>query len=187
MSKFFSIFLLVLFIISCNNSSNRDIPDNLIFSNNFNLTFEGKFLFYKKKKFSGYLEEVNSNKIKISRTGYLNGRKEGIEKIWHANNKISEIRFYKQGKKVGIHELFWDNGNKKMIANFKNGEHNGEMIQWHQNGETYKKFNYKNGFEKGNQKIWNNKGILKANYDVVNGRRYGLTGIKNCKSVNNVF
>ena len=72
--------------------------------------------FIKKKKFSGYLEEINSNKIKISRTGYLNGRKEGIEKIWHANNKISEIRFYKQGKKVGIHELFWDNGNKKMIA-----------------------------------------------------------------------
>ena len=45
---------------------------------------------------------MNSNKIKISRTGYLNGRKQGIEKIWHDNNKISEIRFYNQGKKVGL-------------------------------------------------------------------------------------
>ena len=102
-------------------------------------------------------------------------------------NKISEIRFYRKGKKIGVHELFWDNGNKKMIAYFKNGEHNGEMTQWHKNGKVYKKFNYKSGFEEGNQKIWNDKGNLKANYDVIQGRRYGLTGIKNCKSVNNVY
>lgn len=187
MSKFFLIFITVFFIFSCNDSSNIDIPNHVILSKNFNLTIDGKFLLYKNEKFSGYLEEVNSNNIKVSRTGYLNGRKEGIQKIWYDKNKISEIRFYKQGKKVGIHELFWDNGNKKMISYFKNGEHNGEMTQWHQNGKIYKKFNYINGFEEGNQKIWNDKGILKANYDVVNGRRYGLTGIKNCKSVNNVF
>ena len=74
-----------------------------------------------------------------------------------------------------------------MIAYFKNGEHNGEMTQWHKNGKVYKKFNYKSGFEEGNQKIWNDKGNLKANYDVIQGRRYGLKGIKNCKSVNNVY
>jgi len=185
--KFFLIHIIIFFIFSCEKSSIIEIPNNVIFSNNIHLSIDGKFLLYKNKKFSGYLEEISSNNIRLSRIGYYNGRKEGIEKIWYDNNKISEIRFYRKGKKIGVHELFWDNGNKKMIAYFKNGEHNGEMTQWHKNGKVYKKFNYKSGFEEGNQKIWNDKGNLKANYDVIQGRRYGLTGIKNCKSVNNVY
>ena len=181
--------LIILFTsfltISCNNSNENKIPDNQISVSDHHIEREGKYLLFNKKKFTGYLIDIDSKGYTVLKVGYLNGRKENLEKIWHTNGKISEIRYYKEGKKVGKHELFWENGNKKMVAYYKNGEHHGEMKQWHENGFVYKVFNYNNGHEKGNQKIWNNKGIIKANYDVVNGRRYGLTGIMNCKSVFN--
>jgi len=119
--KFFLIHIIIFFIFSCEKSSIIEIPNNVIFSNNIHLSIDGKFLLYKNKKFSGYLEEISSNNIKLSRIGYYNGRKEGIEKICYDNNKISEIRFYRKGKKIGVHKLFWDNGNNKKLLfdNFK--------------------------------------------------------------------
>ncbi len=91
MPKFFLIQITIFFIFSCEKSSIIEIPNNVIFSNNINLSIDGKFLLYKNKRFSGYLEEINTNNIITSRIGYHNGRKEGIEKIWYNNNKISEL------------------------------------------------------------------------------------------------
>ena len=81
MPKFFQIHIIIFFIFSCEKSSIIEIPNNVIFSNNIHLSIDNKFLLYKNKKFSGYLEEISSNNIKLSRIGYYNGRKEGIEKI----------------------------------------------------------------------------------------------------------
>ena len=90
MPKFFLIYITIFLIFSCEKTLNIEIPNSVVFSNDIHLSIDGKFLLYKNKKFSGYLEEISSNNIKLSRIGYYNGRKEGIEKIWYDNNKIEK-------------------------------------------------------------------------------------------------
>ncbi len=181
----FSNKLIILFFLisSCSEKQDRSY---IIIKDFSLLSKKGAYLYLDNNKFSGILTDSIEN-IKILEVQYLNGRKNGYEKIWYNNGKISEERFYKNGRKEGNHKLFWENGNKKMIANFLDGQYEGKMIQWHKNGEKFKEFYYENGNEIGNQKMWNSKGNIKANYDIVNNRRYGLTGQKNCVSSNEIF
>ena len=177
-------FIILFFLISsCSEKQDRSYIINKDFSL---LSKKGAYLYLNNNKFSGILIDSIEN-IKILEVQYLNGRKNGYEKIWYNNGKISEERFYKNGRKEGNHKLFWENGNKKMIANFLDGKYENKIIQWHKNGEKFKEFYYENGNEIGNQKMWDSKGNIKANYDIVNNRRYGLTGQKNCVSSNEIF
>jgi len=181
----FSNKLIILFFLISSCSENKD--SSYIINKDFSLlSKKGAYLYLDNNKFSGILIDSLEN-IKILEVQYLNGRKNGYEKIRYNNGKISEKRFYKNGSKEGNHKLFWENGNKKMIANFLDGKYEGKLIQWHKNGEKFKEFYYENGNEIGNQKIWDSNGNIKANYDVVNNRRYGLTGQKNCVSSNEIF
>lgn len=177
-------FIILFFLISsCSEKQDRSY---IIIKDFSLLSKKGAYLYLDNNKFSGILTDSIEN-IKILEVQYLNGRKNGYEKIWYNNGKISEERFYKNGRKEGNHKLFWENSNKKMIANFLDGQYEDKMIQWHKNGEKFKEFYYKNGNEIGNQKMWDSKGNIKANYDIVNNRRYGLTGQKNCVSSNEIF
>jgi antitoxin component YwqK of YwqJK toxin-antitoxin module len=111
--------------------------------------------------------------------------REGESRILSENGEILERRFYKSNKKVGLHEAWWPNGNKKFEYTFQQGLHHGEMKEWQSDGKPYKFFNYILGEEDGSQKMWDSEGEIRANYVVKNGHRYGLVGLKNCKSVSN--
>lgn len=183
---YFKILIIFFIFTSCDYYEEKSIPKLYINIKSSKLENKGPFLFYKNEKFNGYVVDFY-NSTKILEISYLNGRKEGNEKIWFKNGRKSEERFYKNGRKEGKHLLYWKNNNLKMRAFFKNGKHEGEMIQWHENGTKFKKFYYVNGNEVGNQKIWDSDGNIKANYDVINNRRYGLTGQKNCISPNELL
>lgn len=144
-------------------------------------------LFYNNIKYSGMVYKLYDSKDTAYVKSFFNGVEEGLQKKWHANHKIAEIRWYHQGKKTGKHIGLWENGKPKFEFYFENGEHHGVAKEWYQNGNPYRIFNYDKGYEQGSQRMWWENGTVRANYAVKNGRRYGLIGLKLCMNQNDTL
>lgn len=143
---------------------------------------QGKW-FYQNKPFSGtLLEYYASGKVK-TKASYYQGEKQGIAKGWYPDGQRWFEREYLYGRKHGKQQIWWQNGQLKLLAWVKNDAYEGNVKQWYADGKLYRDFNYKQGKEEGHQRMWKKDGRVKANYVVKNGRQYGLTGVKNCKSV----
>ncbi|MBS1505000.1 MAG: membrane-binding protein [Bacteroidetes bacterium] len=132
--------------------------------------------------FSGWAFTLNAAGDTTSLTPYLDGKEEGILKLWYDNRQLKEVRVYHQGKKEGEHKGWYADGTPRLVYHYKNDVYHGNVTEWQANGKLYRDFNYENGYESGTQKMWEADGRLKANYQVRNGRKYGLTGSKNCLS-----
>ena len=106
-----------------------------------------------------------------------------IIKKYYSNNKLMEIREFRNNMKNGKQIAYWDNGNKRFEYIAKNDVSEGELKEWDYNGKLFHLAHYKNGQEEGVQKLWYENGKIRANYIILKGRRYGLLGTKNCKNV----
>ena len=106
-----------------------------------------------------------------------------IIKKYYSNNKLMEIREFRNNMKNGKQIAYWDNGNKRFEYIAKNDVSEGELKEWDFNGKLFHLAHYKNGKEEGVQKLWYENGKIRANYIILQGRRYGLLGTKNCKNV----
>lgn len=156
-------------------------------SSDKNFTLNQDTIYYKDKKYSGFVYTLYNVKDTMQIAGFLNGLEEGIQKKWHSNKQIASIRDYRAGKKIGKHLGFWENGQLQFEFYFEDGEHHGVAKEWYQNGQPYRTFHYVHGYEQGSQKMWWENGIIRANYVVRNGRRYGLIGLKLCMNQNDTI
>ena len=185
-----SIFFILLTIWAC-GSSREDplvqlsIPDIHINESSEKVYQRGALLFVDGRPFSGYLTGVNQSERFKSVTGYYQGKKEGRAYQEYDNGQLKEERFYLNNKKHGQHRGWWKDGVPKFIIHFSNGLTHGKSLEWFADGTPFKVFHYDNGQELGSQKMWSPDGSIRANYVVKNGHRYGLIGLKNCKSVEN--
>lgn len=114
--------------------------------------------------------------------GCNSGKVEVVEK-WYSNGQLMERRNYLDGKRNGLHEGWWPDGSQRFEYHYKNDAYEGEVKEWYENGELYRSMNYVDGQEQGLQQLWKSDGRILANYEMINGRKYGLAGVKNCKSV----
>lgn len=159
------------------------IPDVYISISDSNLMRDGAHQLYKGEVFSGYLVDYFDPDSLKEKEGYLNGLREGNSIKYYTTGQVKEKRNYHQNDKEGIHEGWWENGNRKFEYHFENGKNEGIAIEWYASGQLFKEFNYLSGKENGSQKMLEVDGKIRANYVVKNGHRYGLIGLKNCKSV----
>ena len=177
------------FSIACStldeNSQDIPIPERQISLQEEGLERKGIRIILNNEPYSGYIIRCNMEGQVLEKTGYLKGLQHGRSFLYFNNGSIKEQRFYIAGKKEGIHKGWWQNGNKKFEYNFENGLHEGDLFEWYENGSPLRSFQYKKGKELGTQKMWEINGKIRANYVVKNGHRYGLIGLKNCKSVSN--
>lgn len=114
---------------------------------------------------------------------YLAGKLQGEVKEWYSNRQMAEDRWYSDGKKNGVHRGWYENGQKKFVAGMKEDHYEGAVKEWYPNGQLYRDFNYKDGQEEGMEKMYWEDGRVRANYQSINGRKYGLTGVKGCRSL----
>lgn len=142
-------------------------------------------LYYKGKSFYGSIVSSFQDGTIKSKSSYVDGRKDGEEKIWYNNGQVSQIRLYEQGIKIGRHFGWWENGTAKFEFDFnEKGEYHGSFKEWYKNGQLLRDFNCVNGKEVGRQRMWTITGKIRANYEVKNGERFGLIGLKKCYTVN---
>ena len=144
---------------------------------------KGAVLFYRDAPLNGFVLDYYEDGNLKSKTTYIKGKKHGTSHHRYQNGSIKEIREYAENNKVGYHRGYWPNGNLKFTYHFKDGMHHGVAREWFVHGQMFKQFNFVEGREDGSQKMWTEDGAIRANYVVKDGRRYGLIGLKNCKSV----
>jgi antitoxin component YwqK of YwqJK toxin-antitoxin module len=161
------------------------VPNKSVNAAEVLLEKKGPQLFVDGLPYSGYLIEYDKAEKVSSTTGYFAGLKEGRSEAFYESGVKKEQRFYINNRKDGNHQGWWANGSLKYDISFENGLTEGESLEWYEDGTPYKAFHYLNGQEIGAQKMWERDGGIRANYVVKNGHRYGLIGLKNCKSVEN--
>ncbi|WP_299434836.1 hypothetical protein [uncultured Maribacter sp.] len=178
LNPYFFFFLLI-------NSCNTINVEQTIDISNVDLKLRNGVIYYKERAFTGNLVSYYQNNKIASDIQYVEGRKHGYEKKWYATNNLAEERFYTNGIKVGVHRAWWKNRTLKFVYYFNSkGQYHGATKEWYTTGQLYKDFNYINGIESGKQRLWKPSGMIKANYEVINGERFGLIGLKKCKTVN---
>tara|TARA_R110001592_G_scaffold139837_2_gene360264 strand:+ start:1655 stop:2251 length:597 start_codon:yes stop_codon:yes gene_type:complete len=161
------------------------IPDISVDADEANLRRNGALMLLDDKPFSGHLVSYHSNGQLESENTYFEGLREGKSSQFYSDGSFKEERWYNENQKTGTHYGWWPNGNMKFEFHFVDGLHHGEAKEWQIDGQPYKFFTYTMGQEDGSQKMWESDGSIRANYVVKDGHRYGLIGLKNCKSVDN--
>ncbi len=184
------ILLLFLIILLCCSLQIIQIKDNIILRStlyteidfhNPKLKTVNRLLYYDSLLFSGKIIQKDSSILKFSQ--YKNGLLNGKVISYYNNGHIKEERYFENGLKQGEHKGWWDDGKIRFIYHFKNDLFEGNVKQWNSSGMLFSDFNYDKGQEEGLQRAWFPNGDVQANYIAKNNRKYGITGVKYCKSI----
>lgn len=145
------------------------------------LRMHERLLFYDGKLFTGKVTEQNNGRV-VSVKTYRNGNPDGLHVTYYPCGSICEERYFENGLKSGEQKGWWENGKLKFVYHYKNDEFNGSVKVWNESGMLFNDFNYVNGKENGLQKAWTSNGEIQANYVVKGNRKYGITGVKDCRT-----
>ncbi|MGF6905799.1 toxin-antitoxin system YwqK family antitoxin [Fusobacterium sp. PH5-44] len=88
------------------------------------------------------------NEVLIEETCYVNGKQNGLEKIFDfETGKLIKTSEYKNGKKEGTMLEYHDNGKIYKIAQYRNDKSNGEELRFDKNGKEISRKMYIDGEE----------------------------------------
>lgn len=158
------------------------IPNIIVNKTTSELVRKGPSLLRSDTLYSGFTVDYYANGQLKSKTGYFKGLREGKSVKHYPDGSLLEKRDYRDNKKHGNHLGWWPNGNSKFDYHFEKGLQEGLSKEWHNSGQPFRFFTYEKGKEVGSQKMWEDDGTIRANYVVKDNHRYGLIGLKNCKS-----
>lgn len=148
------------------------------------LRFSDGYYYFRKKLFSGVIVEYDSYNNIHRRTGYWQGKEEGVACTYYPGGSLCEERHYHAGEKDGVHTGWWENGNLRFEYHFLNGGYDGDWKEWYSNGQVYKFLHYTKGIDEWG-KGWRENGKLYMSYVMKDGRRYGLINPNLCYTVKN--
>lgn len=172
---------LILPAASCNNR--QIIPERRVNTEGNAFVQRQGITYLNGKAFSGWQYTLYRNGDTAMIAPYLNGRLEGVARSWYPGRRPKAIRNYHFGRKTGSHYAWYPDGQKKYIYHMLQDHYEGNVQEWYENGQLSRNCNYKNGQEEGMQTLYWPDGTIRANYQSINGRKYGLTGVKGCRSL----
>jgi antitoxin component YwqK of YwqJK toxin-antitoxin module len=184
MKKTIIILLLGLLVTSCSENTEQLVKTTEyteVSSGDSKLSTQNKIVYLDGLLFTGKLIERNNGSI-ISVKEYKNGKQDGFQYTYYYSGNVNEERYYENGLKTGEHKGWWENGKLKFVYHYKNDMFDGNVKVWNEAGMLFNDFNYINGKEEGSQKAWSVNGEIQANYVVKGNRKYGITGVKDCKT-----
>jgi antitoxin component YwqK of YwqJK toxin-antitoxin module len=190
--KFNTLFLIIfsLFITSCNSSKNnkkRSILKEIVIDSTLVIHKDSLFLngnegkwYFKKKLFNGFAIKYYGNNSLKEKTGFVNGKKQGVYKVWFKNGALKLASHYNKNTLEGSYKTWWINGNLSSDVNFVKGKKEGIEKQYYSDGSLSKERNFLKGSENGLQRAWLQNGKIYVNYEAKNGRTFGLQRAKLC-------
>ena len=162
--------ILILFLLAMNCNADDSVLTNTELNEKVTTFLESKdgiaFLPNENKPFTGKFEKYYSNGKKSSETKYIDGKKSGLQSVWHENGqKLSETN-YIDGEQNGLKTLWLENGHKLEEIIYKNGKKIKE-ISYDDDGQKNMETNYIDGKENGLSTIFdkNGKVIRRVNYE----------------------
>ncbi len=127
------------------------------------LIFDGRFLLchpgqiYKlSRRFRGKLKYPCGEKGQ-ERT-FKDGKREGLQTIWHDNGEKGQERTYKDGELEGVATVWNDSGQKRQEAAYRDGKLVGNFTQWHDDGQKAGEGTFKDGKKEGVETMWHENG-----------------------------
>jgi antitoxin component YwqK of YwqJK toxin-antitoxin module len=153
--------------------------DSLVLNGN-----EGNW-YYKKQLFNGFAVQYYTNDSLKEKTGFFNGKKQGVYKVWFINGVLQLETHYNQNVLVDGYKAWWNNGILALKANYVNGEKQGVERQWYADGSLSKERNLVAGNEHGLQRAWLQNGKIYVNYEAKNGRTFGMSRANLCYQLKN--
>lgn len=145
---------------------------------------EGRW-YYNTSPFNGYAISCHENGQMASKTGYLDGKREGTALKWHANGNLASQRTYIENRAEGTTTTWWPNGCRSSASQYRNRERHGVQKKWYPNGQLAQVMNFNAGREEGMQRAWLPNGKLYVNYEAKNGRFFGLKRSNLCYQLKN--
>jgi antitoxin component YwqK of YwqJK toxin-antitoxin module len=194
--KAMKLFLLI-FIIGCtvttnnkNLESNRlekKVVDNIKTVHKDSLVLNGNEgnWYFKKILYNGYAVKYYTNDSLQEKTGFFNGKKQGVYKVWFENGVLKLETHYNQNVLVDSYKAWWINGILALESSYINGEKQGIERQWYADGSLSKERNILDGQENGLQRAWLQNGKIYVNYEAKNGRTFGMSRANLCYQLKN--
>lgn len=136
--------------------------------------------YYKEKPFNGYAVKYYPNDSLAEKTGFYNGKREGVSKQWSESGQLRLERNFKNNRFEGPYRAWWENGILAEEATYIKGILQGVQKKWYPTGVLAKVRNIVNSRENGKQKAWLANGKLYVNYEAKNGRIFGLKRANSC-------
>lgn len=135
---------------------------------------------YNQKPFTGFAVRFYANDSLKEKTGFLNGKKEGVYHVWFENGVLKLESNYNQNTLEGSYKAWWENGVLASETNYIEGKKQGEERYWFSTGKISKIRNLINDQEDGLQQAWLENGQLYVNYEAKNGRIFGMRRANSC-------
>jgi antitoxin component YwqK of YwqJK toxin-antitoxin module len=101
---------------------------------------------------------------------HINGKANGLVKIWFESGQIKEICNWKNGEQNGSFEAYFENGNLNEKGNWINGKNNGKHESWYENGQKEQVQFFKAGIHDGIVLQWYSNGNKKAIVNFISGK-----------------
>ncbi len=130
----------------------------------------GEGIYYKNVKdslwkyYSYYTGAITSTEM------YSKGVKQGMERKFYPNGKVSEEIEWSNNIKHGAWNQYFDDGTLKMKSFYTNNKVNGPYLFYWPNGTLYIKGNYINNKRDGKWLFYTDEGALKTEIDYKNGK-----------------
>ena len=103
-----------------------------------------KYLLNEETPFTGRAESFYENGQKLLEVNFKDGKKDGLQVIWHENGQKAGEQNWKDGKKDGVSTSWYENGQKSLEVNFKDRKRMSTVV-WKPNGEKCPVTNLKDG------------------------------------------
>src|SRR5664279_4858152 len=131
------------------NEAGACIPDKTINKTDAALHFNNSVYYYNNEPYSGFIAEYYPDGSLASKSGYINGKLDGISETWFTNGQPESKRFYKNGNKAGKSYSWYEDGTKRYEYNFNpaTGLTEGKCTDWYPGGKIWQEIEYHNGKE----------------------------------------
>lgn len=163
----------LILLSACTQHATRPSPD---------VTYEGNFVLYKGRRFTGVLEEHFEQVETVRKTLYRDGLQDGVEQEIFSNGQAAVRRQYSKGRKVGVHEGWFADGKRRFRHEYKDDQNDGEVWEWYNSGGLALYARFGNGRLLG-KKMWRESGQIYMNYVFTKDHSVGLPGTKLCYQV----
>jgi antitoxin component YwqK of YwqJK toxin-antitoxin module len=138
----------------------------IFYNQNKNKVSEGKVV---NKQFEGEWKYYHENLPSIMTSEfYVNGKLNGVRKVFYKSGEVAEETTYKDGLKNGIYRSYAENGFVLEESNFKNNLNNGPAIYRSVTNEITSQGQYKDGKKVGMWKMLVKGKLKDVNMDYQN-------------------
>lgn len=105
--------------------------------------------------------------------GFINGRREGVEKILFADKKVRESSEWKLDRREGPYREFYENGKPRILANYEQGAIDGLVKTFAESGMMIQEASFASGLKEGLEQTYFPNGYFRSRTQFHNGRRHG--------------